>query len=176
MLISNNWAIAGTAFILVQNSILKLAENSHIYFRNNHAINIGGVFYITDNIYYDYAIVNQTLYTLLASTCFLETQGSRSPAMLTFSNNSAGEGGDILYGGHVLYGLDGDWNCLQSFRGVSSISQNGLSLITSDPSRYLQSSGRSSADIGLWDKNLGQWLDLCMHNSYKKCQQMTLQS
>ena len=133
--ISDNRAIAGTAFILVQNSILKLAENSHMYFRNNHAINIGGVFYVTDNVYYDYAIFNQTLYTLLASTCFLETQGSRSQTKLTFSNNSAGEGGDILYGGHVLYGMDGEWNCLQSFRDISSMSQSGLSLITSDPSR-----------------------------------------
>ena len=50
-------------------------------------------------------------------------------------NNSAGKGGDILYGGHVFHGLDGDWNCLLGFKNISNISQNGLSLITSDPSR-----------------------------------------
>ena len=46
--------------------------------------------------------------------------------------NSAGKGGDILYGGAVALGLDGDWNC---FKNISNISQNGLSLISSDVSR-----------------------------------------
>ena len=41
----NNTAVAGTAFILIQNSILNSAENSHIYFLNNHATNTGGVFF-----------------------------------------------------------------------------------------------------------------------------------
>ena len=35
----------------------------------------------------------------------------------------------------MFYGLDGDWNCVLSFKNISNISQNGLSLITSDPSR-----------------------------------------
>jgi len=54
---------------------------------------------------------------------------------MTFVNNSAGKGGDLLYGGHVALGLDGDCNCVDSFKNISNISQNGLSLITSDPSR-----------------------------------------
>ena len=135
VVISNNRAIAGTAFIFVQNSVLKLEKNGCLHFKNNYAINIGGVFYVTDNVHYSYITYDETLYPLVESTCFLTTQGSRSQTQLSFSNNTAGEGGDILYGGHLLYGLDGDWNCLESFRNISNISQNSLSLITSDPSR-----------------------------------------
>ena len=144
MIISNNCAVVGTAFILVQNSVLKLEENSHIHFRNNHAITNGGVFYITDNVHY--IMPTKRLATLVASTCFLSVQGSRSQTRLTFSNNSAGVGGDILYGGHVSYGLDGGWNCLQSLRNISDISQNGLSLITSDPSRVCLCNGTGQPD------------------------------
>ena len=83
IIISNNRAIAGTAFILVQNSILKLAQNGHIHFEDNHAVNIGGVFYVIDNVIHDYAIYNSTFYTLTVGTCFLNTQGSRSQHFLT---------------------------------------------------------------------------------------------
>ena len=34
----------------------------------------------------------------------------------TFINNTAGRGGDVLYGGLVALGYDGDWNCLLSFK------------------------------------------------------------
>ena len=120
----NNAAVAGTAFILVQNSVLTLTENSHIYFSNNHAMNSGGVFYIASNVYFDKLQSK--------STCFFNTKGSRSQARFTFVKNSAGKGGDILYGGAVALGLDGDWNC---FKNISNISQNGLSLISSDVSQ-----------------------------------------
>ena len=137
LIFSNNRAMAGTAFILVQNSILRLVENSHAHFSNNHAINNGGVFYIGNNVYYSappFMLMNHG-HPLLQSKCFLNIEGSRSQARLTFVNNSAGKGGDILYGGHVALGLDGDWNCLESFRNISTILQDGLSLITSDPTR-----------------------------------------
>ena len=141
LILSNNRANAGTAFILVQKSILRLTENSHIHFSNNHAINIGGIFYIADNmnnltddvlLYFFLGVSN---HPLLHSTCFLNVEGERLQVRMTFVNNRAGKGGDILYGGHVALGLDGDWNCLESFKSISNISQNGLSLITSDPSR-----------------------------------------
>ena len=157
LIFSSNTAMAGTAFVLVQNSILRLEERSHILFRNNHAINTGGAFYVTNNADYgnSHPIFVQApwadtyspfLHPLLRSTCFLSTEGSRSQVMLTFMNNSAGKGGDILYGGDVAYGLDGDWNCLLSFRNVSNISQNGLSLITSDPSRVCLCNGTGQPD------------------------------
>ena len=51
-------------------------------------------------------------------------------------NNTAGKGGDVLYGGLVALGYDEDWNCLLSFKNVSDmLQQSGLSLISSAPSR-----------------------------------------
>ena len=52
LVFSGNTAFAGTAFILAQDSVLSLAENSHMYFINNHASNSGGVFYIVNNMNY----------------------------------------------------------------------------------------------------------------------------
>ena len=129
---SNNTAFAGTAFILIKDSILTSAENSHIYFLNNHATNIGGVFYITSKSMYRFS-VDGRFYP--RSTCFLNIEGSRFQSRFAFANNSAGIGGDILYGGQVAFGLDGQWNCLESFKNISNISQNGLSVVSSDPFR-----------------------------------------
>ena len=131
LMFSNNKAFTGTAFILIHDSIITSTENSHIYFLNNHASNNGGVFYITGNKVH--LVKNATIH-YSRSTCFLNTEGSRSQTRFTFANNSADKGGDILYGGHVASGLDGDWNCLENFKNISNISQNGLSLISSDPS------------------------------------------
>ena len=129
---SNNTAFAGTAFILIEDSILTSAENSHIYFLNNHATNIGGVFYITSKSMY---LFNADARFYPRSTCFLNIEGSRFQSRFAFANNSAGIGGDILYGGQVAFGLDGQWNCLESFKNISNISQNGLSVVSSDPFR-----------------------------------------
>ena len=127
LIFSDNTAIAGTAFVLLRNSIIHLAESSHVYFSNNLATNTGGVFYIVSDVYLGGFTVEHI--------CFLNTEGRRSKTRFTFVNNSAGKGGDILYGGYVGYSLDKDWNCLDSFKTISNISQSGLSLISSDQSR-----------------------------------------
>ena len=134
---SNNTAFAGTAFILVKDSILTSAENSHIYFLNNRATNIGGVFYIRSNSMYLARYI---------STCFLNIEGSRVQSRFTFANNSARIGGDILYGGQVAFSLDGEWNCLESFKNISNISQNGLSVVSSDPLRVCLCNGTGQPD------------------------------
>ena len=139
---SNNTAFTGTAFILVKDSILTSAENSHIYFLTNHATNIGGVFYISNSMYL--FSVTGRLYP--RSTCFLNIEGSRFQSRFTFANNSAGIGGDILYGGQVAFGLDGKWNCLESFKNISNISQNGLSVVSSDPLRVCLCNGTGQPD------------------------------
>ena len=142
---ASNKAFAGNAFILSMDSVLSLAEQSHIYSLNNRATNIGGVFYIvTDMIYTVYYITvnNYDNNALLKNTkCFLHIEGSRSQERFTFVNNSAAMGGDILYGGDVAFGLDEQWNCLDSFKNLSNISQNGLSLISSDPSQVYLCNG-----------------------------------
>ena len=128
VIFSNNTVILGAAFILVQGSIIILLENSHIYFENNYATNTGGVFYISSN---DYVYLGDTFYN---RTCFLHVK-DRSELRFHFLNNSAGVGGDILYGGQVMFSLDEDWNCLESFKNISHMPQNCTSLISSDPSR-----------------------------------------
>ena len=141
---SNNTAFTGTAFILVKDSILISTENSHIYFLNNHAVNIGGVFYIASDSMYLFQAYNGWFYP--RNTCFLNIEGSRFQSRFTFANNSAGIGGDILYGGQVAFGLDGKWNCLESFKNISNISQNGLSVVSSDPLQVCLCNGTGQPD------------------------------
>ena len=138
---SNNKAFIGAAFILIQDSILTSAINSHISFLSNHATDVGGVFYITKN---SITLVSRSYYS--RSTCFFNTEGSRSRTRFTFANNTARKGGDILYGGYVGLGMDGNWNCLNSFKKISNISQNGLPLISSDPSRVCLCNGTGQPD------------------------------
>ena len=57
-------------------------------------------------------------------------------AHLTFINNTAMKGGDVVYGGLVAAGYDGDRNCLLSFKNISDMtSQSNARQITSEPSR-----------------------------------------
>ena len=130
VLFSNNTAVFGTTFILVQSKII-VVQNTNIIFKNNYATNAGGVFYIGLN---DYSYLGDAS---SHRTCFLNMPVDRSQIQFTFVNNSAGLGGDILYGGQVAFALDGDWNCLESFKNISTITayQNDFSSISSKPSR-----------------------------------------
>ena len=103
---SNNTAVSGTAFILVQGSIIILVKTSNVKFKNNYATNTGGVFYIGVN---DYVYLGDTF---SHRKCFLNIPVERSQIQFRFVNNSVGMGGDILYGGQVAFAFDGDWNCL----------------------------------------------------------------
>ena len=114
LIFSDNRATAGTAFVLLRNSKIHLAESSHVYFSKNHATNNGGVFYIASDVYLGDLKVEENI-------CFLNTEGRRSQTRFAFVNNSVGKGGDILYGGYVGYSLDRVWNCLDSFKNISNI-------------------------------------------------------
>ena len=135
---TSNTAQSGTAFIISKDSKVRLSSRSHTSFVDNHAVNTGGVFYISSNLhYYEYSVNIAANFVLSNTVCFLDIESDRSQALLTFVNNTAGYGGDLLYGGQVAYGWDRDWNCLLSFKNISNIeSPNGnLSLISSSPSR-----------------------------------------
>ena len=106
----------------------------------------GGVFYISTEESYETSMSLQDIIqyngggSLITSRteCFLYVEGGnlRSHTRFTFINNTAGRGGDVLYGGLVALGYDGDWNCLLRFKNISDMSQqSGLSLISSAPSR-----------------------------------------
>ena len=146
VLFHNNTAFLGTIFISAKNSLLITTDYSNIDFQNNHATSYGGVFYITTDELYETSMslldIQRNRYftttnsqgggslTISRTECFVRVEGSRSHARLTFINNTAGKGGDVLYGGLVALGYDGDWNCLLSFKNISDMSeQSGLSLI-----------------------------------------------
>ena len=131
VLFSNNTAVFGAAFVLLHGSIIRLVRNTNIIFKNNYATNAGGVFYIGLN---DYSYLGNAS---SHRTCFLNTPVDRSQIQFTFVNNSAGLGGDILYGGQIPFALDGDWNCLESFENISTVTayQNDFSSISSKPLR-----------------------------------------
>ena len=128
---SNNTAVLGTAFILAEGSIISLVRDSNVKFEHNYATNTGGVFHIgvNDNIFLGD--------TFSYRKCFLNVPRDRSKIQFIFVNNSAGIGGDILYGGQVAFSLDGGWNCLENFENISTVTpyQNNLSLVSSSPSR-----------------------------------------
>ena len=154
VLFHNNTAFLGSVLISAKKSVLITTDYSNIDFQNNYAIKYGGVFYITTeesyetsmslqdivriNIRGEYDNVNLGGGSLFTSRteCFVHVEGSRSHSRLTFINNTAGKGGDVLYGGLVALGYDGDWNCLLSFKNISNMSQqSGLSLISSAPTQ-----------------------------------------
>ena len=142
----NNTAYSGTVLIFGKKSLLITTEYSNIHFQNNNAMKYGGVFYITTEESYETSMSLQDIIqyngqgSLITSRtdCFVHLEGGNliSHARLTFINNTAGRGGDVLYGGLVALGYDGDWNCLLRFKNISDMSQqSGLSLISSAPSR-----------------------------------------
>ena len=139
---SNNRALSGAALLFASSSVLVISEISSVFFQNNHAFNYGGAIYIlTDEFYNKSKSIQDVVYgpsislVTPSTRCFLSVEGGRSQARLIFMNNTAGKGGDVVYGGLVALGYDGDWNCLHSFKNISDVSeQNGLSTISSAPS------------------------------------------
>ena len=142
VIFANNQALVGTALHFSQSSVLGISETSSVTFENNFAVNYGGAVYIdTEEIYgQSISIQNTSTFSFMplvttSTRCFIQVKGNRSQARLTFVNNTAGRGGDVVYGGLVALGYDGDWNCLQSFKNVSDLTQQKkLSLISSAPS------------------------------------------
>ena len=142
---SNNSAYIGTAFILIDDSILTLQESCWVQFINNYARNTGGVFFISNTqkvtiepfcIIFNDEIKPCDIAEITTSTCFLRTQAYKSLAQnFIFTNNSAGKGGDIVYGGNLAYGFNGKKNCMDTFKAISNISKASLSLLSSDPLR-----------------------------------------
>ena len=105
----NNTAYSGTCLILPKNSLLIPIDYSKIQFKNNCAMNYGGVFYIDTEESCETVFSVQDIMIFLPrgtlttskTECFVHVEGSRSYARLTFINNMAGKGGDVLYGGLV---------------------------------------------------------------------------
>ena len=136
-------AISGAGFILSRSTII-VSDQSNVLFHNNSASQYGGVFYIVTEEVPDTSIligdlINNGAGSFITSgtQCFIQVKGTRSnTARLTFINNTAMEGGDVVYGGLIAAGYDGDWNCLLSFKNISNMTdQSSVRQITSAPSR-----------------------------------------
>ena len=144
ILFENITAISGAAFIFSRSSVLIVSEQSNVVFRNNIANRHGAAFYIlTEEVPEDSVFINDLINSATGSfmtsgtQCFVQVEGTRSStAHLKFINNTAQEGGDVIYGGQIASGYDGDWNCLLSFKNISDMTyQPSDRKISSAPSR-----------------------------------------
>ena len=118
---TNNTAREGGGIHFYGNSVMYPIK-AHVHFTNNHARATGGAIQISNNM------VDPPF---SGTICFLPVA-----VPLIFSNNTAGIGGDIIYGGSL--DLNGN-NCIGSIKKNSNFSQDGqrsnLSWISSTPSR-----------------------------------------
>ena len=119
--------------ILIHNNTLSLSENSRMTFVGNRAIDTGGAVYIVTSTYIYYYYATYTVCT----NCFLNLNDhSNSAKQLVFANNSAGQGGDVVYGGRMGYSCPPHYlSCLSKFLEISVINPKPISPISSDPSR-----------------------------------------
>ena len=130
---TNNTAYRGGAMILIHNNTLSLSENSRMTFVGKRAIDTGGAVYIVTSTYIYYYYATYTVCT----NCFLNLNDHiNSAKQLVFANNSAGQGGDVVYGGRMGYSCPPHYlSCLSKFLEISVINPKPLSPISSDPSR-----------------------------------------
>ena len=136
---TNNTAYRGAAMVFEYNGKMILSKDCHIIYKNNYAYTTGGAIYTTspvglpsDSSYDEFTVL---------SDCFMEVEGGYSQARLTFQNNSAAQGGDIVYGGSLGRACkDNDYpqvcdTCQFKFQNVSTTENSTLSPVSSDPSR-----------------------------------------
>ena len=137
---TNNTAYSGGAIVFLYNNFLSLSENSRVTFVGNRAVHTGGAMYIVTNTVYNSGA--------FCTNCFLKLNNiSKYEKQLIFTNNSAGQGGDVVYGGRMestcpIYRTDFSFHhtydhisCLSMFLDISVINPKSLSPISSEPSR-----------------------------------------
>ena len=138
-----NSAYRGAAMLFLRNSSVGVPSNSSILFLNNQATATGGAIHLVSNDYY----LSTSVGLIARSHCFLRGNRNTSSGKFIFSNNTAGQGGDVLYGGSLgractgynsvsEYSRDIQCNsCLRKLLNISVVFPKTLSFITSDPSR-----------------------------------------
>ena len=139
---TGNRAYRGAAMTFTQGGKMIVSEDSHITFKNNHARTSGGAIYLTTT--YTKSQVPSGKMSLKIE-CFIQVEGHYPQHHLTFMNNTAGLGGDELYGGGLQHACNHKCDhitptkkietCLSEFLTVSDIRNSTLSNISSDPSR-----------------------------------------
>ena len=145
---TNNTAYRGGAMILIQNNTLSLSENGMVTFVGNRAIDTGGAVYIVTSTFYALRdFINDGDDYMICTNCFLNLNDNNNSAkQLIFSNNSAGQGGNVVYGGRMEFTCPPSFSfydpydhdnisCLNKFLEISVINPKTLSPISSEPSR-----------------------------------------
>ena len=117
-----NRANLGGAIIFEFGSTMKLFQNGSVFFIENHAVLNGGA------IYLDSSGDSSSCVSVSHSECFLQLEQYDSDKVLTFVNNSAEKGGDVMYGREHT-------TCLLLFNNISHISPDTPSKVASNPTR-----------------------------------------
>jgi len=117
-------------------STMKLSRNWNITFVDNYATLTGGAIHLTSSNSYRCPTDSSS-----SPECFLQPEQTALHQGLLFVNNSAGQGGNALYGkilGNYAYIKDGHTyviKCSSLFKIITSITPNTLSQVASDPYR-----------------------------------------
>ena len=139
---TNNTAYRGGAMVFFHNNHLSFSENSRVTFVGNRAVDTGGAIYIVTNTFHytRHDVVQDNI--MICKNCFLKLFCCSNSAakQLIFTNNSAGQGGNVVYGGGMGSTCKDDYrkiktSCLSRFLEISVINPKTLSPISSDPSR-----------------------------------------
>ena len=129
--------------LFLRNSSVSVSENSSILFLNNRATATGGSIYLVTNDYY----LSTSEGLIARSKCLLGVNGNTVTGRFIFKNNTAGQGGDVLYGGSLGRACTGCNSeseykrsikcnsCLIELLRISVVLPKTLSFVTSDPSR-----------------------------------------
>ena len=142
---TNNTAYRGGGMVFFHDNYLSLSENSRVTFFGNRATDTGGAMYIVTSPFHytrhDFILDNR----MCLESCFLKFfDRNNSVKQLIFINNSAGQGGDVVYGGRMestcvirnnIINSFIPSSCLSKFLEISAIKPKTLSAISSDPSR-----------------------------------------
>ena len=100
--------------IFIHNNTFSLSENSTATFVGNRAVDTGGAIYIVTSTFEVASHFGLSGY-IVCTNCFLSLDDYINyDNQLIFTNNSAGQGGDVLYGGRIGHTCH-FFSCLNQF-------------------------------------------------------------
>ena len=134
----NNSGIRGGAIVLYS-STLNVLPGTDVLFINNYAVETGGAIYVNPSLTPDQllSIMEQETFPeslIKRPRCFyhLLNCSVRATYTFSFSNNSAMNGGDDIYGASLeFHRLEGSGKCNLTV----NVNNTGLSSVSSDPTR-----------------------------------------
>ena len=144
-----NSAYKGGALSFYEQSSFTILENSPILFQNNHADDVGGVIFVHNGATVSHFLDSHLCFLQLALTGDWHYNLSNAGISLTFVNNSAENGGDVVYGGGTtsckVSAINNTLYSEEFLSKFTNINKTGHSTFASDPYRvYICRSGTES--------------------------------